>query len=102
MLQQQLLQQQLGQRPTEEFEYEYDSYEHPRRKKRPHISGSRKHRTPKKLDLDSEHFVNLDSNQHGGKNQLKEFMNMVKQKNKKNNNPSKRNNNTKRNKKSYE
>lgn len=102
LLQQQLLQQQLGQRPTEEFEYEYDSYEHPRRKKRPHISGSRKHRTPKKLDLDSEHFVNLDSNQHGGKNQLKEFMNMVKQKNKKNNNPSKRNNNTKRNKKSYE
>jgi hypothetical protein len=42
----------------------------------------------------------LDSN--GGKNQMKEFMNMVKQKNKKNNNPSKRNNNTKRNKKSYE
>jgi hypothetical protein len=39
---------------------------------------------------------------NGGKNQMKEFMNMVKQKNKKNNNPSKRNNNTKRNKKSYE
>jgi hypothetical protein len=107
LLQQQLLQQQLGQTPTEDFEYDYDSYEHPRRKKRPHLSGSRKHRTPKKLDLDSEHFVNLDSNQHGGKNpndknQLKEFMNMIKQKNKKNNNQSKRNNNTKRNKKSYE
>jgi hypothetical protein len=59
------------------------------------------------LNLDSEHFVNFNSNHVGGKNtndknQLKEFMNMVKQKNKKNNKPNNRNNNTKRNKKLYD
>ena len=105
LLQQQLLQQQLGRQPTEEYD---EDYEDPRHKKYPQHPRSRKHRTPrtpkKLLDehLGDEHFVNLDSNKHGGKNQLKEFMNMVKQKNKKNNNPIKRNNNTKRNKKSYE
>ena len=105
LLQQQLLQQQLGRQPTEEYD---EDYEDPRHKKYPQHPRSRKHRTPrtpKKLvdeHLGDEHFVNLDSNKHGGKNQLKEFMNMVKQKNKKNNNPIKRNNNTKRNKKSYE
>jgi hypothetical protein len=114
LLQQQLLQHRMGRQPAEEYDDDYDSYEHPRHKKHPQHPQhpqhprSRKHRTRESdLNLDSEHFVNLDSNHVGGKNtndknQLKEFMNMVKQKNKKNNKPNNRNNNTKRNKKLHD